>query len=41
MNSVYAIIVWTTLHHMVGVLPDTYPDLNTCQLALAQKPVCS
>jgi hypothetical protein len=33
----YVIIVWTSLHSMVGILPDRYDDLVSCKLALAQK----
>ena len=37
MNAIYVIAVWTTLHSLVGFLPEQYPNEPTCKLALAQR----
>lgn len=37
MNIVYVIIVYGFLHNQIGTMTPSYSDLQSCQLALAQK----
>jgi hypothetical protein len=37
MTITYVIVIWTALHHFVGIEPGTYPDINSCKVALAHK----
>ncbi len=32
----YIIVIFNLLHQQQGVMPGTYPDVQTCQVALAQ-----
>jgi hypothetical protein len=36
MIGVYIIIVYGLLHDVQAILPNHYPDLNTCKVALVQ-----
>ncbi len=37
LSMVYVIVIYNMLHQQQGMLPERYPDQQTCQVALSQK----